>query len=659
MSKPQPFDLDAPYAPAGDQPAAIDQLVRGLAAGERAQVLLGVTGSGKTFTIANVIARTQRPALVVAPNKILAAQLYQELKALFPRNAVEYFVSYYDYYQPEAYIPSTDTYIEKDSLINDEIDRMRHAATYALLERRDVVIVASVSCIYGIGAAESYVGMKVALAIGQRIRRDVLLRQLVEVQYDRSDLDLARGTFRVRGDVIEVQPAYLDDRALRIVLWGDEIETLHWIDPLRGGVIGAVDDAAIYPASHYATPEAVLVRAQETIAAELAERLGELRRDGRLLEAQRLQQRTEFDLENLQTRGTCNGIENYSRHLSGRRPGEPPPTLVDYFPKEFITIIDESHVTVGQVGGMYRADRARKEVLVDHGFRLGSALDNRPLRFEEFLARTGQTIYVSATPGDWELNETAGVFVEQVVRPTGLLDPEIAVRPVGSQVDDLLGEIRVRAERRERVLVTTLTKRMAEHLAEYLDEVGVKVRYMHSDVDTLERIELIRGLRAGTFDVLVGINLLREGLDIPEVSLVAILDADKEGFLRSQRSLVQTIGRASRNVAGQVILYADTETESMRRAIDETERRRAKQRAHNERHGITPRSVEKPLDAGPGRGAAPPPLPPPGTELKALERQLAEVRRQMKAAAQELAFEEAARLRDHARAIEQLILAIG
>ena len=656
-----PFELESSFEPAGDQPAAIAALVEGLARGEPRQVLLGATGTGKTFTIAQVIARTQRPALVLAPNKILAAQLHQELRTLFPRNAVEYFVSYYDYYQPEAYIASSDTYIEKDSLINDEIDRMRHAATYSLLERNDVIIVSSVSCIYGIGAAETYLAMRVGLHVGERMRRDELLRRLVDIQYDRNDLDLSRGSFRVRGDVIEVHPAYHEDRALRITLWGDEIEQLRWIDPLRGTPLDTVQSAALYPASHYATPEELLIRARETIAAELDQRLMQLRTDGKLLEAQRLEQRTVFDLENLQTRGTCAGIENYSRHLSGREPGQPPPTLVDYFDRQFLTIIDESHVTVGQVGAMFRADRSRKEVLVDYGFRLPSALDNRPLRFEEFVERTGQTIYVSATPGDYELHETQGIFVEQVVRPTGLLDPAIEIRPVGTQVDDLLGEIRARAEAKERVLVTTLTKRMAEHLTEYYDELGVRVRYMHSDVDTLERIELLKGLRGGDFDVLVGINLLREGLDIPEVSLVAILDADKEGFLRSKRSLVQTIGRAARNINGRVILYADVVTESMRAAIDETDRRRAKQHAHNVEHGITPRSVHKPLDrievvAGQIRVHD---VTASAGDLRKLEKELADLKKQMKTAAAGLEFEEAARLRDQVRAIEQVLLAVS
>jgi excinuclease ABC subunit B len=654
------FELVSPYRPAGDQPAAIAALADGLRRQEPAQVLLGVTGSGKTYTMAQVIAAVQRPALILAPNKILAAQLHQEFKGLFPNNAVEYFVSYYDYYQPEAYVPSTDTYIEKDSLINDAIDRMRHAATYALLERKDVIIVSSVSCIYGIGAAESYLAMRIPLAVGQKIRRDKLLRQLVDVQYERNDMELTRGHFRVRGDVIEVQPAYYEDRALRISLWGDEIEQLQWVDPLRGVPLDQVESTAVYPNSHYATPENQLAQARESIAAELQPRLAQLKEQGKLLEAQRLEQRTLYDLENLQTRGTCNGIENYARHLTGRADGEPPPTLIDYFPKDFVAFLDESHVMVGQIGAMYRADRSRKETLVEHGFRLPSAMDNRPLRFEEFQQRVPQSIYVSATPGDWELEQTQGEFVEQIVRPTGLVDPVLEVRPVGTQVDDLIGEIRLRVEAQERVLVTTLTKRMAEHLTEYLSEVGIRVRYLHSDVETLERIELIRALRAGDYDVLVGINLLREGLDLPEVSLVAILDADKEGFLRSRRSLIQTIGRAARNINGKVILYADRMTDSMAAAIGETERRRDRQIAHNEANGIVPRSTLRasqpaPLDAALPRSLSTRPIE---GDRKQLEKQLADVRKRMKQAATSLEFENAARLRDESRKIEQVLLAL-
>ncbi len=652
----------SPFAAAGDQPQAIAQLVQGLREGEPAQVLLGVTGSGKTFTVANVIAAVQRPALVMAPNKILAAQLHAELKGLFPDNAVEYFVSYYDYYQPEAYIASSDTYIEKDSLINDEIDRMRHAATFSLLERKDVIIVSSVSCIYGIGSSETYLAMRLQLAVGQKIRRDELLRKLVDIQYSRNDLEMARGHFRVRGDVVEVQPAYYDDRLLRISMWGDEIEELRWVDPLRGTPIDTITHVAVYPNSHYATPEENLTLARERIAAELDTRLVELKADGKLLEAQRLEQRTMFDLENLQTRGTCNGVENYARHLAGRPPGEPPPTLVDYFPKDFITILDESHLMVGQIGAMFRGDRSRKENLVDHGFRLPSALDNRPLRFDEFMSKAGQMLYVSATPGDWELEQTQGAFVEQVVRPTGLVDPEVEVRPVGTQVDDIVGEIRKRVELRERVLITTLTKRMAEHLTEYLDELGIAVRYLHSDVETLERIELIRSLRAGEYDVLVGINLLREGLDIPEVSLVAVLDADKEGFLRSRRSLIQTIGRAARNVNGRVILYADVMTNSINLALDETDRRRTKQIAHNLEYGITPRTIIKAV-AGAAATAAEVATRVAESaghrDVRQLEKDLLDAKRAMKTAAQALDFEQAALLRDQARAIEQVLLAIA
>jgi excinuclease ABC subunit B len=655
------FELESPFQPAGDQPQAIDALVAGIERGDAAQVLLGVTGSGKTFTMAHTIARVGRPALIMAPNKILAAQLHREFKQLFPNNAVEFFVSYYDYYQPEAYVPSTDTYIEKDSQINDEIDRMRHAATYALLERKDVIIVSSVSCIYGIGAAESYLGMRVPLAVGDRIRRDDLLRKLVDIQYQRNDMDLHRGAFRVRGDVIELQPAYHDDRAVRISLWGDEIEALEWVDPLRGVVLGKTDKLAVYPNSHYATPAEQISRAMESIRVELRERLQELNAQGKLLEAQRLEQRTMFDLEALQTRGFCSGIENYARHLTGRPPGSPPPTLIDYFPRDFVTFLDESHVMVGQIGGMFRGDRARKEVLVEHGFRMPSAMDNRPLRFEEFQERVPRSVYVSATPGDWELQQTQGVIIEQIVRPTGLVDPQLEVRPVGSQVDDLLGEIKKTVEAGERVLVTTLTKRMAEHLTEYYDELGVRVRYLHSDVETLERIELIRALRNGEFDVLVGINLLREGLDLPEVSLVAILDADKEGFLRSHRSLIQTIGRAARNVNGRVILYADRMTGSMSTAIEATETRRNKQIAHNLLHGITPQSIQKGTEAAKSVLASPvvQHVVDAKKDRDALEKQVAELRKQMKKAAQDLQFEEAARLRDEARQIEQFLVAVG
>ncbi len=667
------FDLQAPFAPAGDQPQAIEALTRGLEQGERWQVLLGVTGSGKTFTMAQVIARLDRPTLVLAPNKILAAQLHAELKSFFPNNAVEYFVSYYDYYQPEAYIPSTDTYIEKDSLINEEIDRMRHAATYGLLERRDVIIVASVSCIYGLGAPVDYLAMRLALEVGQQIDRRSLLLRLVEMQYERNEIELARGKFRVRGDVIDVVPAGEDDAAIRITLWGDEIEQIEQIDPLRGRVLRTMERVHIYPSSHFVTPADTLSRARETIAVELRERLQGLRADNRLLEAQRLEQRTTYDLDALLTRGFCNGIENYSRHLTGRGPGEPPPTLLEYFPDDWLIVVDESHVSIPQVGAMFRGDRARKETLVSHGFRLPSALDNRPLRFEEFLERVHQGVLVSATPGDWELEQTGGVIVEQVVRPTGLVDPEIEIRPVASQVDDLLGEIRIRAAKSERVLVTTLTKRMAENLTEYYADLGVRVRYMHSDIDTLERVELLRGLRAGDFDVLVGINLLREGLDLPEVSLVAILDADKEGFLRSRRSLIQTIGRAARNAEGRVLLYADQITQSMKVAIDETERRRAVQVAHNLAHGIVPQTVRKKITGvealhvvderagGRGEAIAAETVQDAIAAMDRgdLEKRILAQREQMRIAAQELDFERAAALRDEVKDLQKLLLALS
>ena len=667
------FELQAPFAPAGDQPQAIEALARGLEQGEKWQVLLGVTGSGKTFTMAHVIARLGRPTLVLAPNKILAAQLHAELQGFFPNNAVEYFVSYYDYYQPEAYIPSTDTYIEKDSLINEEIDRMRHAATYGLLERRDVIIVASVSCIYGLGAPVDYLAMRLPLEVGQQIDRRTLLLRLVEMQYERNEIELARGKFRVRGDVIDVVPAGEDDAAIRITLWGDEIEQIEQIDPLRGRVLGTMERVHIYPSSHFVTPADTLSRARETIAVELRERLQELRADHRLLEAQRLEQRTTYDLDALLTRGFCNGIENYSRHLTGRGSGEPPPTLLEYFPDDWLIVVDESHVSIPQVGAMFRGDRARKETLVSHGFRLPSALDNRPLRFEEFLERVHQGVLVSATPGDWELEQTGGVIVEQVVRPTGLVDPEIEIRPVASQVDDLLGEIRARAARSERVLVTTLTKRMAENLTEYYADLGVRVRYMHSDIDTLERVELLRGLRAGDFDVLVGINLLREGLDLPEVSLVAILDADKEGFLRSRRSLIQTIGRAARNAEGKVLLYADAMTQSMQTAIDETDRRRALQIAFNAEHGIVPQTVRKKItgvealhvvDERAGATAETIAAETVQDAIAAmdrgeLEKRILGLREQMRVAAGELDFETAATLRDEIKDLQKLLLALS
>jgi len=587
-----PFRLHEPYAPAGDQPEAIERLIEGVKDGLAFQTLLGVTGSGKTYTMANVIARLGRPAMVLAPNKTLAAQLYAEFREFFPENAVEYFVSYYDYYQPEAYVPARDLYIEKDSSINEHIEQMRLSATKSLMERRDVVIVATVSAIYGIGDPSEYHGMILHLREGERVAQRDILARLVAMQYERNDLDFRRGTFRVRGDVIDVFPAEHAEHAVRISLFDDEIEQLQIFDPLTGRVLHPIGRFTVYPSSHYVTPRETTLRAIEAIKVELAERIEFFQRAGRLVEAQRIEQRTRFDLEMLAELGFCKGIENYSRHLSGRQPGEPPPTLIDYLPHDALMIIDESHVTIGQLGGMYRGDRSRKENLVEYGFRLPSALDNRPLRFDEFERVVRQTVFVSATPADYEAGRAAQV-VEQVVRPTGLVDPAVDVRPATNQVDDLMSEISLRVARNERVLVTTLTKRMAEELTEYLAEHGVKVRYLHSEVDTVERVEIIRDLRLGEFDVLVGINLLREGLDLPEVSLVAVLDADKEGFLRSERSLIQTMGRAARHLNGSAILYADVMTDSMKRAIGETERRRLKQLSFNETHGITPKGVSK------------------------------------------------------------------
>ena len=705
------FTLVSDHTPCGDQPRAIDELVAGILREDRHQVLLGVTGSGKTFTVANVIARTNRPALVLAPNKTLAAQLYGEFKELFPDNAVEYFVSYYDYYQPEAYLPTTDTFIEKDSSINDEIDKLRHSATRSLLTRRDVIIVASVSCIYGIGSPEAYEAMHIFFHQGEEYGRDELLQRLVAIQYERNDIDFHRGTFRVRGDTVEIFPAHDDERALRIEFFGDTVDAIAEIDPLRGAVIQRIAKCAIYPASHYVATRETLERAVEQIRLELEERIRYFRAENMLLEAQRIEQRTFFDIEMMEEMGFCQGIENYSRHFDGRAPGEPPFTLLDYFPKDFLLFVDESHITVSQVGGMYRGDRSRKETLVNYGFRLPSALDNRPLMFHEFEARVGQAVYVSATPADYELAHAEGVVVEQVIRPTGLLDPVIEVRPAtgglpaplpqvplppgggGSgwggrshaegqmaasptpqpppvkggreilslgQVDDLLHEVRETVARGDRVLVTTLTKRMAEELTDYYRDLGVRVKYLHSDIDTIQRMQIIRDLRLGEFDVLVGINLLREGLDIPEVSLVAIMDADKEGFLRSERSLIQTCGRAARNVAGRVLMYGDQVTRSMRACIDETARRRELQLAYNEEHGITPETVKKSyrsiLESIEEKDYAALPLAAEAEEeylsLQEIPKLVKKLRKEMLAAAKELDFERAAALRDRIKKLE-------
>ncbi len=661
-TRPSPgrFRLVSDFTPQGDQPRAIEELSRGLAQGLKHQTLLGVTGSGKTFTMAQVIARAGKPALVLAPNKTLAAQLYGEFKALFPRNAVEYFVSYYDYYQPEAYIPASDTYIEKDSSINEQIDKMRHAATFALLTRQDVIIVASVSCIYGLGSPEAYAGMLLYLEVGDEPGREAVLAKLVEILYQRNEYDFHRGTFRVRGDTVEVFPAYEEDRAVRISFFGDEVEEISYIDPLRGRVLAREPKVTIFPASHYVTDQKVREQAVQAIREELAQRIAWFEEHGRLLEAQRIRERTLFDLEMMKELGWCHGIENYSRHLTGRAPGQPPPTLLDYFPRDWLLLVDESHITIPQVRGMYHGDRSRKQTLVEYGFRLPSALDNRPLNFAEFEGHLDQVIYVSATPGPYELEKCRGVVVEQIIRPTGLMDPVMEVRPATGQVDDLLGELRLVVERGERALVTTLTKRMAEELTDYLGEQGLKVRYLHSDIDTIERVRILRELRQGVFDVLVGINLLREGLDLPEVSLVAILDADREGFLRSTRSLIQTTGRAARNLEGKVILYADQVTDSMARALEETSRRRSIQEQYNQEHHITPRSIKKavgsmlpqeieadystvPLDqAG-----------PEGVELYDIPARIEELRKEMLAAAEDLRFEEAAELRDRIKALEQ------
>jgi excinuclease ABC subunit B len=655
------FQLESEYVPRGDQPAAIDALCSGILQGVRDQVLLGVTGSGKTFTMGHVIARLDRPALIMAPNKTLAAQLYNEFKSLFPRNAVEYFVSYYDYYQPEAYLPHSDTYIEKDSAINEDIDKLRHAATHALLTRRDVIIIASVSCIYGLGSPEYYAKMVIPVECGQTIAMETVIGRLIDVQYERNDYDLHRGTFRVRGDVLEIIPAYEHEQALRLEFFGDEIDGIYETDPLTGEILSRIQKTVIYPASHYVSDRENLVRAMADIREELRERLAYFQGKNMLVEAQRLEQKTQLDLEMIEELGYCNGIENYSLHLDGRRTGQPPSTLIDYFPKDFLLFMDESHISVSQVGAMFKGDRSRKQTLVDYGFRLPSALDNRPLNFDEFLERIGTTVFVSATPAPWEMERAQGVVVEQIIRPTGLVDPEIEVVPTAGQMDHLMAQCLARIAVDERVMVTTLTKRMAEDLTEFLQARGVRARYLHSDIDTLERVAIIQALRAGEFDVLVGINLLREGLDIPEVSLVAMLDADKEGFLRSTRSLIQTFGRAARNVKGKVLLYADSVTRSMAEAMGETQRRRERQTLYNLEHGITPQSIRKTADnvlydlhreikeheRAAERGAD----YDPGPEDAA--REVARLGREMRKAAEMLEFEEAARIRDRIKTLEK------
>ena len=673
---PDAFQLVSPFQPTGDQPQAIDALVRSVQSGNREQILKGVTGSGKTFTMANIIQRLNRPTLILAHNKTLAAQLCSEFREFFPNNAVEYFVSYYDYYQPEAYVPASDTYIEKDSAINDDIDKLRHAATHALLTRRDVIIVASVSCIYGLGSPEYYARLIIPVEAGQRTSMDSVVTKLVDVQYERNDIDFHRGTFRVRGDVLEVIPAYEHERALRIEFFGDEIEAVREIDPLTGNILGNIGKTVIYPASHYVSDRENLTRAMSDIRDELGEQLRRFKQENKLVEAQRLEQRTQLDLEMMQELGYCNGIENYSRHLDNRKAGEPPSTLLDYFPDDFVLFADESHISIPQVGGMFKGDQSRKRTLVEYGFRLPSALDNRPLAFNEFLQRLNQCVYVSATPGTWEQERSLGVVAEQIIRPTGLLDPEVEVRPVKGQIENLLGECRARAEQNERVLVTTLTKRMAEDLTEYLNGMGIATRYLHSDIDTMERMAIIKALRAKEFDVLVGINLLREGLDIPEVSLVAILDADKEGFLRSTGSLIQTFGRAARNARGKVLLYADSITPSMRAAMDETLRRREKQQAWNEERNITPTSIVKPLstpfdglyaDSGEKKGkrgkggprvasAAPGSTQDADVTARTVAQHIRQLERDMREAAKELEFEKAAGIRDRIRELRARFL---
>jgi excinuclease ABC subunit B len=665
------FKLVSDFQPSGDQPKAIQDIVQNFKLGLNHQTLLGVTGSGKTFTMAHTIAQLNEPALVLAPNKTLAAQLYAEFKELFPHNAVEYFVSYYDYYQPEAYIPSSDTFIEKDSAINDQIDRMRHSATRSLFDRRDVIIVSSVSCIYGLGSPEAYEGMMIQVVANSELKRDHFLKELIRIQYQRNNVDFHRGTLRVRGDIVEIFPPYEDDKAIRIEFFGDYVEKISWVDPLTGQVLEELDQIGIYPGSHYATGDDNIRRAIRTIQDELRERITELNNNIKFLEAQRIEQRTYFDIEMMEQMGFCQGIENYSRHLTGRGPGEPPPTLLEYFPKNFVTFIDESHVTVPQIGGMYRGDRARKMTLVEHGFRLPSALDNRPLNFQEFEQLMDKVVYVSATPGDYEFKKSEGVIVEQIIRPTGLIDPPVEVRPVKHQVDDLLAEIRLRVKANERVLITTLTKRSAEDLTEYYESLGIKVKYLHSDIETMERTEILRDLRLGVFDVLVGINLLREGIDIPEVSLVGITDADKEGFLRSERSLIQTIGRAARNANGRVILYGDSITDSMRKAMDETSRRRTIQNDYNIQHGITPATVKKRIKEGLGDvfdgsvGAHLIGAPEQklfgmaakfSNEPGKVEKEIEKLRKKMKAHSAKLEFEEASKIRDEIKRLEILDL---